>query len=54
MKTRTIIAMAAVLVAAAVFFWQGTLQADAMGSSSVAVVDVTRVLETARSISLER
>lgn len=48
MKTQMMIAMAAVTVVAAGITWQGTLQADAMGAAKVAVVDVTRVLETSK------
>jgi Skp family chaperone for outer membrane proteins len=49
MKTRTIIVMAVVAIAAAGILRQSVLQAEAsMGPAKVAVVDVTRVLETSK------
>ncbi len=44
MKTRVWLMVAAAIVSAGIF-WQGSLEADALGTPKVAVVDVTRALE---------
>ncbi len=48
MKTRTIIVMALIAAATAVVLRQTTAQADAAGPAKVAVVDVTKVLESSK------
>lgn len=48
MKTRIMIVAAVAVVLTAGIVWQGKLQADALGAAKIAVVDVTRVLETSK------
>ena len=48
MKTRTLLMMAVVAAIAVIAVQQGAVQAEATGLAKVAVVDVTRVLETSK------
>lgn len=48
MKTRTLLMMALVAAIAVIAVQQGAVQAEATGLAKVAVVDVTRVLETSK------
>lgn len=45
MKTRVLMTLIGAAIITAGVFWQGSLEADALGTPKVAVVDVTRALE---------